>query len=404
MSESQDETNGLRQRWCLDEDVVFLNHGSFGACPRSVLAEQSRLRDQLERNPVDFFMREAGGLLEAARTSLGGFLSAPPDDLAYVPNVTTGMNAVLRSLLFSRGDELLVTNHEYNASRNILEFVAAEQGATVVVVEIPFPIDSPETVLDRVMSAVTSRTRLALVDHITSPTGLILPLGELVRELHARSVEVLVDGAHAPGMVPVDLTELAPDYYGGNCHKWLCAPKGAGFLYVARELQSGVRPAVISHGHNAPVAEEERFRAEFDWTGTRDITPWLSVPHALRIMGEMLPGGWPEVMKRNHQLALEGRRIVADALEVPLPCPDAMVGSLATLILPESADLASEAGRAGLEAEPLQQALWERFRIEVPILSIPGSRHRMVRMSAQLYNERSDFEQLAAALRELCAA
>jgi isopenicillin-N epimerase len=163
-----------------------------------------------------------------------------------------------------------------------------------------------------------------------------------------------------------------------------------------------VRPAVISHGANAPVEEEERFRAEFDWTGTRDITPWLAVPHALRTMGEMLPGGWPEVMKRNHQLALEGRRIVADELEVPLPCPDSMVGSLATLILPESANLENDAPRAGIEVSPLQQSLWERHRIEVPILSLPGSRNRLVRMSAQLYNERSDFERLGKALRELC--
>lgn len=396
------DASGSRARWCLDEDIVFLNHGSFGACPRSVLDEQARLREQMERNPVNFFHREARELLDAARAALGDFLSAPADDLAYVPNVTTGINAVLRSLLFSRGDELLVTDHEYNASRNVLEFVAGEHGCSVVVVEIPFPIDSPETVLDRIMSRVTDRTRLALLDHVTSPTGLIVPLAELIRELHARNVDVLVDGAHAPGMLPVDLSELGPDYYGGNCHKWLCAPKGAGFLYVTPELQYGVRPAVISHGANAPVEEEDRFRAEFDWTGTRDITPWLSVPHALRCMSEMLPGGWPEVMKRNNQLALEGRRIVADALEVPLPCPDSMVASLATLILPESTDLPADAPRAGLDVDPLQQALWERHRIEVPILSLPGSRRRMIRMSAQLYNERSDFERLAQALRELC--
>jgi isopenicillin-N epimerase len=248
---------------------------------------------------------------------------------------------------------------------------------------------------------VGPRTRLAVVDHVTSQTGLVFPVERLVGELHARGVEVLVDGAHAPGMLPLDLRVLGAEYYTGNCHKWLCAPKGAGFLFVRRDRQELVHPTVTSHGANAPVAEgNPRFRAEFDWTGTDDPTPALCVPEALRFVASLAAGGWPGIRERNRRLALEGRRIVADALGVALPCPDEMIGSLATLPVPADAALPPVRATSALALDPLHDALYARG-IQVPIVACPAHPGRLLRVSAALYNERADYERLAQALREL---
>jgi len=311
----------LARHWTLDPAITYLNHGSFGACPRPVLEAQQALRDQLEREPARFFNREAPALLAAARKELAQFLNAPAAGLGFVRNVTTAINSVLRSVPLAAGSELLVTDHEYNATRNVLEYVAAERGCRVVVAQVPFPTKGPEAVVEAVLSRVTARTRLAVLDHVTSQTALVLPIGELARELEARGVDVLVDGAHAPGMVDLDIGALAPAYYAANCHKWLCAPKGVGFLWVREDRRRHVRPAVISHGANAPVPPEQRYGVEFFWTGTDDPTPALAAPAALRFLDGLLPGGLPSLRARNRALALAGRRLVADALGVPCPAP-----------------------------------------------------------------------------------
>jgi isopenicillin-N epimerase len=327
-------------------------------------------------------------------------VGAEADDLVFVPNVTTAINAVLRSHPLRADDEILVTDHEYNASRNVADYVARERDARVVVAKVPFPLHSPSQVVEAVLAALGPRTRLALLDHVTSQTGLVFPLEVLIPELRARGVEVLVDGAHAPGMLPLDLRALGADYYTGNCHKWLCAPKSAGFLVVRRDLQEQVRPAVISHGANAPVEPRARFRLEFGWTGTRDPTPALAVPEALRFLSGLVPGGWPEIMRRNRALALEGRRRIAASLAAELPCPDEMIGSLAALPVPELAGL-PPAPTSALEPDPLQEALFREHRIEVPVLGCPAHPGRLLRISAQLYNRIEDYERLAAALAQL---
>ena len=386
----------LAARWALDPSVTFLNHGSFGACPREVLERQAALRAEMEAEPVRFLSRELDGRLDEARTALAGFLGAEADDLGFVSNATSGVNAVLRSRVFAPGDELLTTDHAYNACRNALAYVAERTGARVVVVPVPFPVASPDVIVERVLAGVTPRTRLALLDHVTSPTGIVLPLARLCAELGARGVDVLVDGAHAPGMVELDLRTLGATYYSGNCHKWLCAPKGSAFLWVRRDRHADVRPLTISHGANRKKPGRSRFRLEFDWTGTSDPTAWLTVPVAIECIGSMLPGGWPAVMARNHALAVEARARLCAAVGSPPPCPESMLGSLASVILPDGTQTESVWGRL----DPLQVRLFEQWHIEVPVMSWPAPPRRLIRISAQLYNSGAQFEHLAEALRK----
>ena len=393
-------TAALAHHFCLDPAVTFLNHGSFGACPAVVMEAQRRLAGDLEREPVRFFMRELPERLDEARRVLAAFVGAPAADLVFVRNATEGVNAVLRSLALDPGDEIVLTDHEYGACRNAADFVATATGARVVVAALPFPVSGPDDVVEAVVRCLTSRTRLLLVDHITSPTGVVLPIARLVREAAARGVDTLVDGAHGPGQVALDIAALAPAYYVANCHKWLCAPRGAGLLYVRPDLQPRVRPLAISHGATAPLELGSRLRAEFDWTGTDDPTAWLCVPDAIAAVDAMLPGGWAEVRHRNHALAIAARDVLSEALGVPPPCPDGMLGAMAALPLPDGTGPRSVLAGS---IEPLQDLLLDRYAVEVPIITFPAAPRRLVRVSAHVYNSSSQYERLAGALGELLA-
>jgi len=382
--------------WPLDPKVTFLNHGSFGSCPRPVLEFQREIRDRLERQPICFFVRELETLWDEARHALAQFVGAAADELVFVPNATSGINAVLRSLEFSAGDELLVTDHEYNACRNVLNYVADRSRARVIVAPVPFPLRNENEMVVPILERVTSRTRLALLDHVTSQTGLVFPIKRLVRELAARGVDTLVDGAHAPGMVPLNLREIGAAYYTGNCHKWICAPKGAAFLAVRSDRQKTIRPLVISHGANSARADRSRFLIEFGWMGTADPSAMLSVPEALRFMAKLLPGGWPEIMRRNRALALAARRVLCAASRIDSPCPDEFIGSLASLPIPDSAS--SEPSKSPLYLDPLQDTLLHKHAIEVPVIPWPHPPKRLLRVSAQLYNSLPQYQKLAGAL------
>ncbi|MEH1990754.1 aminotransferase class V-fold PLP-dependent enzyme [Nostoc sp.] len=389
-----DSRLSIRDLWSLDSTVTFLNHGSFGACPKQVLEFQQRLRSQLEHEPLRFFGREWEPLLDDARSKLAAFVGADVQDLVFVPNATTGVNSVLRSLTFSPEDEILTTNHEYNACRNALDFIASRTGARVVVAKVPFPIDSPQQIVAAVIERVSAKTRLALLDHITSQTGLIFPIQELAKELQQRGVDTLVDGAHAPGMISLDLREIGATYYSGNCHKWLCAPKGAAFLYVRRDKQSEIRPLTISHGTNSPRTDKSRFQLEFDWTGTDDPTAYMCVPEAIAFMGSLLPGGWTELRQQNHQLVLQGRRLLCEALEVQPLCPKEMIGSMAVVPMPttwENRDFMS-----------IHDELFDKFGIQVQVMPWQEKPRLLVRISAQIYNTLEQYEYLAKVLKGLC--
>lgn len=384
--------------WLLDPETIFLCHGVFGACPSQVLKVQNEWRERLERRPLQFLVRELETLTDAARQSLADFIKADADDIVFVSNATAGVNTVLRSLSFKPGDELLVTDYAYNACRNALEFAAGRAGAKTVVAPIPFPFRNADEIIAPVLERVTPRTRLAMIDHVTSQTGVVMPIGRLVSELKQRGVETLVDGAHAPGMVPLDLRKLGAAYYTGNCHKWLCAPKTAAFLHVARDRQDAIRPLTISHGANSLRKDHSRFLIEFGWQGTWDPSACLSVPESIRYVGSLLPGGWPEIMARNRALALAARKILCAALHIEEPCPEEFIGSLAAIPLPDAAP--DQLPRLPLNEYPLQDDLRERHHIEVPIISWPAAPGRVLRISAQLYNSLPEYKRLAEALVE----
>jgi isopenicillin-N epimerase len=385
----------MRQHWTLDPDVVFLNHGAFGACPAPVLLAQARIKAQLEREPVYFFERCYEPLLDAARETVAAFVGAPPEDVAFVNNTTTGVSAILRSLDFSPGDRILMTDHTYNACKNAIEYVASRTGAEVVVARVPLPVSSPDEFQEHVLRAVTPGVRLALIDHVTSPTGLVLPIEAIVRSLRERGVETLVDGAHAPGMVDLEVARLGAAYYVGNFHKWVCSPKGAAFVHVRKDRKEGLHPTVISHGYSS-TRPKGRFQDEFAWSGSDDPSAWLAVPDAIAFMGGLLPGGWPALRSRNRALALAARKLISETLGAPLLAPESMIGSLAAIPLPD----APAGAVMDPVQEPLHRALYDRHRIQVPVFVWPRPPTRLLRVAAQAYCELPDYEKLAGALRQ----
>lgn len=373
----------MRDAWQHDDSIHFLNHGSFGATPRVVLEQQRELRRRLEAEPVRFMVRELEPLFDQARCRLAQFVGARAEDLAFVTNATTGVNAVLRSLDFQPGDELLTTNHGYNACTNVLRFVAERTGAKVVIASVPFPVESSRAIEDAVLAAVTARTRLVLLDQLTSPTALVFPIASLVRELEGRGIQVLVDAAHAPGQLPLSLDATGASFTTGNLHKWVCAPKGCAFLHVRRDLQPKIRPTVISHGANSKRTDRSRFQLEFDWVGTQDPTPYLCVPAALDFMGALVPGGWPALMELNHRAAVEARAQLLEVVPQPLPCPPELLGAMASVEIP---------------FDPGDR-LFQEFNIEVPVIRFAGK--TLVRVSMQRHVRPGDVPALVSALGRL---
>jgi isopenicillin-N epimerase len=380
-----------RAAWLLDPNVTYLNHGSFGACPRPVLEAQQRIREELEREPVRFLIGALEPGLDRVRALLSERFGFEPAGTAFVPNATSGVATVLASLRFAAGDEILVTNHGYAACHNVVTRAASDAGASVVTAEVPFPLAGSELVLEAVLARVGPRTRLCVVDHVTSATALIFPVRELVAELERRGVDTLIDAAHVPGFLPLDAGALGAAYYVANFHKWLCAPKGAALLHVRADRRDAIRPLVASHGMTSPRGDRSRFLLEADWTGTQDPSAVLAIPAALSFLDGLLPGGLDALMQRNRALALRGRELLCERLSVPAPCPESMLGAMATLPLP-----ASCAGKAA----DLNQALFERHAIECFTLDW---QRPVLRLCAQAYNELGDYERLASAVSELLA-
>ena len=384
----------LAKHWTFDPSRVFLNHGSFGACPNFVIKEQRMWQNLMEKEPVQFFEELMPELLLNSRIALAEFLSCDANDLAFVSNATSGVNTILRSLHFEQGDEILVPNHAYQACRNTIDFVASRWGAKVVEVAIPFPIDGPQTVIELMKSARSERTKLVMIDTVTSPTGLRMPFEELTAFFEGEGVEVLLDAAHGIGMIPLNLGKLGASYVTSNCHKWLCAPKGSAFLYVRSDKQSKIQPLTISHGHTFPLGETTRFRHEFDWTGTQDISGWCAIPAVIEGMAKLIDGGWGAIMQHNHDLAIRGRDILCERLGIEQPCPNEMIACISTIKLPGEIPAKEKMH----EPDPLHHVLSEKYNIQVPVWSWPSPEGRYLRISAQLYNSIEQYELLADAL------
>lgn len=382
--------------WLLAPGVTYLNHGSLGSCPAPVLEAQHRWRVELERRPIKFLLRDLNGRLAEVRQELTRVVGGDPEDLALLPNAESGVNAVLRSLRFGPGDELLSTTHDYNACLNSLDFVAARSGATVVRADVPYPIEDPAQIVSAVLDRATPRTRFALLSHVTSATALIFPMREIVSELEGRGVRVLVDGAHAPGQVPVDVGALGASYYAGNCHKWLCAPKGTAFLHVRPDRKEEVHPLIISNGMNDPRPDLSQFRKEFDWQGVQDTSGYLSIPTAIQTLEGLMPGGLPALAHRNHALAIHARDELCPLLRIEAPAPDDLIPSMVSLPL----DHLARTPESRLRWHDL---LVEKYEIEVPFLRWtpePGRERGAVRVSCQAYNDEGDIGVLAAALED----
>lgn len=371
----------LRPEWLLEDGAAFLNHGSFGATPRRVLDAQSRWRERMERQPVRFLDRELPALMRDAAQELASFVGAAARDVVFVDNATAGVNAVVGSLSFSPGDEILVTSHVYGAVRKTIRHVAARAGATLVEVPVPFPLADAGEVVDAVARGLGPRTRLAVLDHVASASGLVLPIDAMIAACRRRGVPVLVDGAHGPGQLDLELSRLGADWYVGNCHKWLFAPKGCAFLWARPERQHELHPTVISHGYGAGWIEE------FDWTGTRDPSPWLSVGAAIAFTCEL---GLDAMRRYQRELAGNAADLLAEAWGVTRPAPAAMCAAMVTLPLPWPT------GGTEAEARATNRRLWDEHRVEVPVMPFQG--RSWVRISAQVYNGWDEYLRLRDAV------
>ncbi|HUB47684.1 MAG TPA: aminotransferase class V-fold PLP-dependent enzyme [Acetobacteraceae bacterium] len=367
----------VRHEWVLDPGFVSVNHGSFGATPRVVLAVQQDWQRRMEAQPGRFFRAILPAALRHAAGQLGAFLGADGNDLAFVENTTVGCNAVLRSLELGAGDEILVLTHGYGAVRNAARYVAERAGARVTEAAVPFPRPDADAIVASVAAALTPRTKLAVIDHITSGSALVLPLERIVTACHAAGVPVLVDGAHGPGQVTLDLPSLGADWYVGNCHKWLCAAKGSAFLWAAPSRQAGLHPVTISHGFGAG------FLAEFDWTGTRDCSAWLSVGAAIDFHARL---GGAALRARNVGLAAEGAALLARRLNTEQGAVGAMAGAMGLVRLPL--------------AGPVTPVRSEAIRAQLLAAGTDAPTHIIddtvwLRLSAHAYNEIEDYERLA---------
>lgn len=379
----------MKRLFLLDPSIVFLNHGSFGACPAEVFEAYQGWQRELERNPVEFLGRRSAELLAESRSALAKALGARPEHLVYISNATGGVNTVARSLPLQAGDEILTTDHEYGACDYTWDFVCRHTGARYIRVDVPLPFQA-ESFADRLWSRVTPRTRVIFLSHITSATALIFPIAEVCRRARQAGILTLIDGAHAPGQVPLDLDGLGADFYVGNCHKWLCGPKGAAFLHARPEHHGLLDASVVSWGYSpdlaphAPYAGSTLLERRLQWQGTRDLAAFLAVPTALAFLEKHC---WEQVRRRCHDLAAETLRRICDLTGLAPMCGEGDFGQMVVIPVPP------------MDAATLKETLFSRFRIEIPVTA---HRERLfVRISLQGYNTPEDADALVQAIKAI---
>ena len=376
----------LKDQFLLDPEIHFLNHGSFGACPKPVFASMVDWQKRVERQPVELLDRQIVAEMKASRRALADYLDCPYDNLVYFPNPTTAINMVARNLELQPGDEILSSDHEYGAMDRTWHYMTSKAGATYVKCAVPLPVSTHEEFVENFWQSVTDRTRVIFLSQITSQTGLIFPVAEICRRARDAGILTIIDGAHAPGQIQVDLKEIAPDIYTGACHKWLCAPKGSAFLYVRKEIQAWLDPLVISWGYQAEHPSESQFVDYHEWQGTRDMSAFLSVPHAIRFQQE---NDWERVRSECHAMVIQARDRIHQITGLVKICPDGeeWLGQMAAIPLPE------------FDVSRLKDRLYREYRVEVPVYRWEGK--PFLRVSVQAYNTEEDLLALEKALTVL---
>jgi isopenicillin-N epimerase len=377
----------LKNEFLIDEDVIFLNHGSFGACPRKVFKTYQDFQLELERQPVEFLSRQVPDLLAEARQELARYLNVEANDVVYFPNPTTAINMVVRNLDLQPGDEILSTDHEYGAMDRTWRFMCRKSGAKYIQKSIPLPVTNHADLVEEFWSGITSRTKVIFISHITSPTALIFPVQEICQRARQSGILSIVDGAHSPGHIPLDLGSIGADIYTGACHKWLCAPKGAAFLYAHSDTQPILDPLVVSWGYESEKPGPSQFIDYHEWQGTRDLASFLSVPSAIHFQNEH---SWNLVQQRCHDLASQARDEINSITGLQAISPDTpeWFGQMVTVRLPMSTD-----------ADILKERLYNEYHLEV--LAHNWQDKPFMRISFQAYNQQSDSEVLLRALNEV---
>ena len=374
-----------KELFLLDPGIVFLNHGSFGATLRPVFEKYQWWQRALERQPVEFLGRRFNDLMRAARTALGVYIHTHADNLVFVPNATTGLNIIARSLRLNPGDEILATDHEYGALDRTWQFVCGKTGATYTRVPIPVPVTTADDLIERFWNRVTARTRIIFLSHLTSPTALIFPVKEICRRARNAGIISVIDGAHTVGQIALNLEEIGADFYSSNLHKWMCCPKGSAFLYARSEMQKLIEPLVVSWGYASEHPSASRFIDEQEWTGTRDIAAYLATPEAIRFYDEHR---WDHVRVKCHKLAQYARQQITALTGLTPASPDSTEWYMQMIALP----------MPQCDAEKLKTRLYDEWHIEVPIIA--WQNQLLIRVSIQAYNTLEDVEQLLDALKQ----
>lgn len=376
----------LKDQFLLDPEIHFLNHGSFGACPKPVFEAHIEWQRRLEYQPIETLDRQTADEMKSARSALGEFVQCPAEDVVYFPNPTTAINMVARSLDLQPGDEILTTDHEYGAMERTWRFIAKKTGARIQVVPNPLPVTTHQDFIETFWRGVSESTRVIFISQITSQTALIFPVTEICHLAHEAGILTIIDGAHAPGQIPVNLMEMNPDVYTGACHKWMCAPKGSAFLYASKAVQPKLDPLVVSWGYESDRPSSSKFIDYHEWQGTRDMSAFLSVPAAIAFQQE---NNWDQIQARCHAMMLEARTRLHLITGLPKICPEGSewLGQMAAIPLPE------------LDCTRLKERLYQEYRVEVPVYRWRGK--PFLRLSVQAYNTLQDLDALVDALAGL---
>lgn len=390
--------SSFEKYWNHNKDIVFLNHGSFGSTPTSVLEKQTQLRTQMESDLVQFMTVDYEKLYWENKEALAQFIHCNANDLVLVRNATMGVNTILHSLQFNEGDEILSHSHAYGACQNTLKFYAERHKCKLTTASIPFPINNEDDIIDAFLKCVTPKTKLAMVDHITSATGIIFPVKKITKELESRGIEVLIDGAHAPGMIELNIEDIRASYYTGNCHKWICSPKGSALLHVRKDKQHKISPLQISHYHDLYTGTDKHWSAQFIWPGTEDFTAYLLINDSIEAMKKIY-GSWEELRNKNRELCLKARKMVAQKAGTALPAPENMISHLSDILL----DIKAEVPKSFMHSLPLpRKRLLEEFKIQIPVFVVGGNSPKYyARIAVQAYNSWEQYEYLADCIENI---